>query len=78
MGGLEPNPGEWGAGFGIFDDELLPKYYFFSGSLNPPFTQRSSVTNPPFPNLLANFDPVHVKYQLQTTNYDLQNPCRRR
>jgi outer membrane receptor protein involved in Fe transport len=62
------------AGFGLFDDEILPKYYFFSGSLNPPFTQRSSVTNPPFPNLLANFDPVHVKYQLQTSNYDLQNP----
>ena len=66
------------AGFGIFDDELLPKYYFFSGSLNPPFTQRSSLTATPtpipFPNLLANFDPLHVKYQLQTTNYDLQNP----
>jgi len=25
-------------GFGIFDDEILPKYYFFSGSLNPPYT----------------------------------------
>lgn len=62
------------AGFGIFDDEILPKYYFFSGSLNPPFTQRASLNAPPFPNLLANFDPAHVKYQLQTTNYDLQNP----
>ena len=62
------------AGFGLFDDEILPKYYFFSGSLNPPFTQRASLVNPPFPNLLANFDPNHVNYQLQTTNYDLQNP----
>ncbi len=62
------------AGFGIFDDEILPKYYFFSGSLNPPFTQRTSLVSPPFPNLLAGFDPNKVKYQLQTTNYDLQNP----
>jgi hypothetical protein len=62
------------AGFGLFDDEILPKYYFFSGSLNPPFTERASLVNPPFPNLLANFDPNHVNYQLQTTNYDLQNP----
>src|SRR5213079_1842557 len=62
------------AGFGLFFDEILPKYYFFSGSLNPPFTKRSSVVNPPFPNLLASFDPNNVKYQLQTTNYQLQNP----
>lgn len=62
------------AGFGIFDDEILPKYYFFSGSLNPPFTQRSSVVRPTFPNLLATFDPKRVLYQLQTTNYNLQNP----
>jgi len=62
------------AGFGLFDDEILPKYYFFSGSLNPPFTERASITSPPFPNLLATFDPNNVKYQLQTTNYDLQNP----
>ena len=62
------------AGFGLFDDEILPKYYFFSGSLNPPYTERASLVNPPFPNLLTSFDPNHVKYQLQTTNYDLQNP----
>ena len=61
-------------GFGIFYDEILPKYYFFSGSLNPPFTQRSSIVRPQFPNLLATFDPNHVLYQLQTTNYNLQNP----
>jgi outer membrane receptor protein involved in Fe transport len=63
------------AGFGIFDDEILPKYYFISGSVNPPFLPRSSlVSPPPFPNLLSKFDPDHVLYQLQTTNYDLQNP----
>ena len=44
------------AGFGIFHDEILPKYYFFSGSLNPPFTTRTSIANPPFPNVIANFD----------------------
>src|SRR2546427_1788328 len=42
------------SGFGIFFDEILPKYYFFTGSLNPPFTTRTSLTNPPFPNVLAN------------------------
>src|SRR5262249_6658349 len=66
------------AGFGIFDDEILPKYYFFSGSLNPPYTKRASVTNTaapiPFPNLLQTFDPNRVLYQLQTTNFNLQNP----
>src|SRR6266849_2892150 len=62
------------AGFGIFDDEILPKYYFFSGSLNPPYTKRSSVVSPTFPNLLSKFDPNHVLYHLQTTNYNLQNP----
>jgi outer membrane receptor protein involved in Fe transport len=62
------------AGFGMFDDEILPKYYVFSGSTNPPFTQRSSIVRPTFPNLLAGFDPNHVLYQMQTLNYDLQNP----
>lgn len=62
------------AGFGIFYDEILPKYYFFSGSLNPPFTKRASLARPPFPNLLAAFDPNRVAYQLQTINYDLQSP----
>src|SRR5207302_1250897 len=38
------------AGFGIFYDQLLPKYYVFSGSLNPPFTTRTSRANPAFPN----------------------------
>lgn len=63
------------AGFGLFYDEILPKYYFFSGSLNPPFTTRTSIQNPPFPNITATFDPAKpIKAQLQTVNFDLQTP----
>jgi outer membrane receptor protein involved in Fe transport len=62
------------AGFGLFFDEILPKYYFFSGSLNPPFTTRTSLRMPPFPNVVANFDPSTVKPQLQTVNFELQTP----
>jgi outer membrane receptor protein involved in Fe transport len=63
------------AGFGVFHDQILPKYYFFSGSLNPPFTTRTSIVNPPFPNVVANFDPnAYIRAQLQTVNYDLQTP----
>lgn len=62
-------------GFGLFYDEILPKYYFFSGSLNPPFTTRTTIANPPFPNVLANFDRnAPIRAQLQTVNYDLQTP----
>jgi outer membrane receptor protein involved in Fe transport len=61
-------------GFGIFYDEILPKYYFFSGSLNPPFTTRTSIQNPSFPNLVAGFDPNGLfPYQLQTMNYNVQS-----
>jgi outer membrane receptor protein involved in Fe transport len=63
------------AGFGIFHDQILPKYYFFSGSLNPPFTTRTSIVNPPFPNVIANFDSnAYIRAQLQTVNADLQTP----
>jgi outer membrane receptor protein involved in Fe transport len=63
------------AGFGLFYDEILPKYYFFSGSLNPPFTTRTSIPNPPFPNVVANFNAnARIAAQLQTVNYDLQTP----
>ena len=63
------------AGFGVFYDEILPKYYFFSGSLNPPFTTRTTIANPPFPNVMANFNPnAPIRAQLQTINYDLQSP----
>jgi len=63
------------AGFGLFYDEILPKYYFFSGSLNPPFTTRTSLPNPPFPNVVANFNSnARISAQLQTVDYDLQTP----
>ena len=62
-------------GFGVFYDEILPKYYFFSGSLNPPFTTRTSIANPPFPYINADFNPsAPFKSQLQTVNYDLDTP----
>jgi hypothetical protein len=62
-------------GFGLFYDQILPKYYFFSGSLNPPFTTRTSIPNPPFPNVLANFNSnAFIRAQLQTVNDDLQTP----
>src|SRR5262245_7040188 len=62
-------------GFGVFHDEILPKYYFFSGSLNPPFTTRTTIANPPFPNVMANFNPnAPIRAQLQTINYDLKSP----
>ena len=62
------------AGFGVFHDLILPKYYFFTGSLNPPFTTRTSIANPPFPNVTASFDPnAPIKAQLQTVNFDLQS-----
>jgi hypothetical protein len=62
-------------GFGIFYDEILPKYYFFSGSLNPPFTTRTSIANPPFPNVVANFDTnAYIRAQLQTVNFELETP----
>lgn len=63
------------AGFGIFYDEFLSKYYFFPGSLNPPFTTRTEITRPPFPNVVANFDPTKpIQAQLQSVNFDLQSP----
>jgi hypothetical protein len=61
------------AGFGIFYDQILPRYYFFSGSLNPPFTTRTTIANPTFPNILQNFDAnAPIRAQLQTVNFDLQ------
>ena len=64
------------AGFGVFHDQILPKYYFFSGSLNPPFTTRTSIQNPTtFPNVVANFNPdAPIRAQLQTVDADLQTP----
>ena len=69
------------AGFGIFFDQILPKYYVFSGSLDPPFTTRTSRAKPPFPNATQGFNittpvcpatPSCLKANLQTVNFDLQ------
>ena len=64
------------AGFGMFYDQLLPKYYVFSGGLNPPFTVRTSIAPPiPFPNILANFNPnAPFPPILQTANFNLTTP----
>lgn len=65
-------------GFGVFHDEILPKYYFFSGSLNPPFTTRTQLvfngSPASFPNLVAGLNFDALKPQLQTVNFNLQNP----
>src|SRR5262249_3600426 len=62
-------------GFGPSYDEIPPKYFFFPGSLTPPSTTRPTIVTPPFPNVVANFDPnAPIRAQLQTVNYDLQSP----
>ena len=76
------------AGYGIFYDQLLPKYYVFSGSLDPPFTTRTSIANPSTtpdvqrfltapvcgipPGPTGSCPPGNIKANLQTVNYDLQ------
>ncbi len=65
------------AGFGIFYDEILPKYYVFSGALNPPFMFRSSLTNVSLTGLAALIgtkNPGNVLPLVQTINFDLQSP----
>ncbi|HLA09198.1 MAG TPA: carboxypeptidase regulatory-like domain-containing protein [Pyrinomonadaceae bacterium] len=64
------------AGFGIFYDEILPKYYIFSGAINPPFSFRSSLTNVTLPlaPLIASKNPGNILPVVQTINFDLQSP----
>ncbi|MBO0721029.1 MAG: TonB-dependent receptor, partial [Blastocatellia bacterium] len=64
------------AGFGIFYDQVLEKYYFISGSLNPPFTTRTTITNiQQFPNVTAGVDLTKpVPAQLSTVDFNLQTP----
>jgi len=74
------------SGFGIFYDQLLPKYYVFSGS-SIHHLHAHEPTNPPFPNALQGFQrersslrssrrpnggcPAgNLKANLQTVNYD--------
>ena len=44
------------AGFGLFYDEILLKYLFFSGITNTPFSVRTTINNPVFPDVLRNFN----------------------
>ncbi|HKX31064.1 MAG TPA: TonB-dependent receptor [Blastocatellia bacterium] len=60
------------AGFGIFYDQFLPKYYWLAGITNPPFINRGLVQRPPFPNALANNPPILP--QLHAINFDTQSP----
>ncbi|MGI9064989.1 MAG: carboxypeptidase regulatory-like domain-containing protein [Pyrinomonadaceae bacterium] len=62
------------AGFGIFYDEILPKYYVFSGA--PPFRFSSSLTNVTLPlaPLIASKNPGNVLAVVQSINFDLQSP----
>src|SRR5207302_173291 len=64
------------AGFGLFYDEILPKYYFFSGSLNPPFTTRTTIVNrvktylPQLGRRNPNFGPVFQRVTDARSFYD--------
>ncbi|HKX28794.1 MAG TPA: TonB-dependent receptor [Blastocatellia bacterium] len=64
------------AGFGIFYDQLLPKYLVFSGGLNPPFSTRISrdgrLTPIPFPNILQGLSTIEPI--LQTAQFNLTTP----
>lgn len=37
------------SGFGIFNDLIMPRYYFIAATRNPPFSNRILVNNPSFP-----------------------------
>jgi outer membrane receptor protein involved in Fe transport len=64
------------AGFGIFYDQVLEKYYIISGSLNPPFTTRTTITRvQQFPNVTAGIDlTAPVPAQMSTVDFNLQTP----
>jgi hypothetical protein len=42
------------AGFGMFYDPILSKYLYLPAVVSPPFTRRTSIANPPFPDIVAN------------------------
>ena len=63
------------AGFGMFHDQILAKYFLLPASLNPPFAHRITIPNAPFPNIVANFDPnVPTRPAVHAINFDLQSP----
>lgn len=64
-------------GFGIFYDQVLPKFYFLVNS-SPPFFVQGFLINPPFPNPLeaglTAFDLTRVR--LDAIEFDIQTPYR--
>jgi hypothetical protein len=56
------------------NDEPLQRSLYYAGTSNPPFFVRSSIANPPFPNVLANFDPSSVRPLVSSVEYRIQSP----
>ncbi len=63
------------AGFGLFYDPILSKYLFLLASVSPPFTQRLSIPNAPFPNIVANYNPgAPRRPSIHAISFDPQSP----
>ena len=62
------------AGFGMFYDPILSKYLFLPGSVSPPFAQRTSIPNAPFPNIVANLSSITPPAPAHSVEFDLQSP----
>ena len=62
------------AGFGLFYDPILSKYLFLPGSVSPPFTQRTSIPNAPFPNIVANLARTAQAPPAHAVEFNLQSP----
>jgi len=63
------------AGFGLFYDPILSKYLFLVASVSPPFTQRISIPNAPFPNIVANYNPsAPTRPSLHAISFNPQSP----
>ncbi len=77
--GLVWDPGKDGktairAGFGMFYDPILSKYLFLPGSVSPPFAQRTSIPNAPFPNIVANLSSIIPPAPAHSVEFNLQSP----
>ncbi len=62
------------AGFGLFYDPILSKYLFLPGSVSPPFAQRTSIPNAPFPNILANLASTAQVPPAHSIEFDPESP----
>lgn len=61
------------AGGGVFHDELITSYLSQTGDSNPPFTLRADVTNPTFPNALANISNKSAPAPATLNIFDIKN-----